>query len=453
MNERKILFIATAFSPENAVGSIRTTKIVKYLARNDFKVTVISPKLFGNTKLDYSLECEELKRVERVTISHSRLFKTLFLRKRNKMLKNKSASNYFNIKNKKSVFSYLKSQFYISIHFIYTYLRNKDWSRKVKLYISKHIAINDYSGVISSYPSLSTHWVSYSLSEKYGLFWIADFRDPINYEANSNKLINNFNKYFQNKIIKQANYTITISEDLIAKLNLNNKHDNNKLICIPNGFDPDDYKDVTNLQKENITKKLKMCYVGSLYGGKRDLSIIFKTMRNLIDEEIIEEENLIFNYAGNEFDVLNEQAKRFNLSSILVNKGFITREESIKMQSDSDLIIIVTWNTEIDKGIMTGKFYECLLTNKMILGVVNGTVPNSEIKRVVNDIKGGFVYEEAALDLLKESESLKNFILEKYLEKQTNYKIFSTFNSKIENYNYSNLTNSFIDLLNKNSFN
>lgn len=445
MNKKNILFIATAFSPENAVGAIRTTKIVKYLIRNGYNVTVISPKLHDSTNYDYSNESDELLKTNRVVISHTKFFELVFLRKRNKMLQKKSASNYIEIENNNNFLSKLKSQIFIFIHFSYTIIRNLDWSRKVKKYIKKNINLSDFDSVISSYPSLSAHWISYSLSKKHSLFWIADFRDPINYEANSNYFILKINTYFQNRIIKQANYITTISNDLIVKFNPNNKFNNEKLKCIPNGFDPDDLDENT----VNITSKskvLNLCYVGSLYGGKRNLEIVFKAVSELLKENKITKENIKIIYAGKEFNVFNNQASRYNLSSTLTNKGFVSRLESVKIQSESDLIMIVTWNTKTDKGIMTGKLFECLLTKKMILGIVNGTAPNSEIKRVVNKINGGIVYEDASLDLEKEYNNLKEYILNKFLEKQNNLILNPSYNNSVREYEYSEITNSFIKL-------
>tara|TARA_R110000787_G_scaffold59922_14_gene135977 strand:+ start:48657 stop:50006 length:1350 start_codon:yes stop_codon:yes gene_type:complete len=449
LNKKNILFIATAFSPENAVGSVRTTKIVKFLVRNNYNITVISPKLHNGSSLDYSIECEELKQVGRITVPHSKLFESLLLKKRNKLLEKKSATNFIVNKNKKSLVSTIKSQFYIYVHFIYTILRNLDWTRKVKKQISENIDISCYDAVISSYPSLSAHWISSHLSKKHGLFWIADFRDPINYEANSNAIIIRINTYFQDKIINQSNFSTIVSNDFLKKINFKNKFDTNKLKYIPNGFDTDDLIN-KEIELDPSKKQLfKICYVGSLYGGKRNLEILFKTIKELINENKIEISKIEIIYAGKEFELLNVLSKKYNLKEILINKGFVSRLESMKIQSNSDLIVIATWNTKFDKGVMTGKLYECLLTKKMVLGIVNGTIPNSELKRVITDINGGIVYEDSALNLTEEYLHFKDYIHEKYNEKEKTGKLTSTYNSTIENFNYSKITNSFINLLNE----
>lgn len=66
MRKNKVLLIATAFSPENAMGSVRTTKLVKFLVRMGYDITVVSPELHGGTKIDHSLECKELDSINRI---------------------------------------------------------------------------------------------------------------------------------------------------------------------------------------------------------------------------------------------------------------------------------------------------------------------------------------------------------------------------------------------------
>ena len=56
---KKILFVVTAFSPENAIGAVRISKIVKYLVKNNFEVTVISPELHSGSKIDRSIDSVE----------------------------------------------------------------------------------------------------------------------------------------------------------------------------------------------------------------------------------------------------------------------------------------------------------------------------------------------------------------------------------------------------------
>ena len=95
-----------------------------------------------------------------------------------------------------------------------------------------------------------------------------------------------------------------------------------------------------------------------MYNGKRDLSQLFRIIRILIDNEEINENNIKFYYAGKEFNILKNQASKFELEGILVNKGSVAREDSLAIQDQSDIVVVSTWNTEKDVGVIPGKIYE-----------------------------------------------------------------------------------------------
>ncbi len=446
MKRKKILIITTAFPPENAVGSIRTSKITKYLVRNNFDVTVVSPKLNESTKRDNSLECIEFQQIKRILISHSYFFVKFFLRRRNNMLKEKSATDYLIVKNKSNLLSSAKSQFYIFIQFFYTIIRNLDWYFEVKRKLSKEIELREIDIIISSYPSLSAHWISKKFKNKYGIKWIADFRDPINYESNSNFILIKLNEIIQNSIIRKSDFITYVSKEMVFKLNKDRKFKLDKFIYLPNGFDKDDISNIGDNKTQVFNNKLVLSYVGSLYGGKRDLDVIFKALKENIEKGDLKIGNLIFNYAGSEFNVIEQQASKYDLTCILVNYGYVTREESIRIQNESDLNVVVTWNSNIDQGIMTGKIYESFLLRKSILGIVNGDLPNSEFKNVIDRVNGGFVFENSSPNYSGDYNALKLFLNYNYIEKLETGKVDSNYNELITAYEYPTIVNEIIKL-------
>ena len=78
----------------------------------------------------------------------------------------------------------------------------------------------------------------------------------------------------------------------------------------------------------------------------------------------------------------------------------------------SDILLLLTWNDNHSKGILTGKFFEYLLFKKPILGIVSGNVPNSETYELINRLKVGFCYEQASG--LDSERKLKDYILSLY---------------------------------------
>lgn len=434
--KKRILIVTTSFSPENAIGSIRLTKIVKYLVRQGFETTVISPELHTASKIDHSLECEELDLATRILIPQSELFSKLFLRKRNALLEKNSASELIK-KNKENGHMYqLKVTFYRFMHFFYKLIRNLDWKREVVKYLKSNFSKNQFDVVFSSYPSLGAPWTAkYIRKNSIAKMWISDFRDPVNYENNSNLILFKLNTMIQNNILKNADYITYISKGIAKKFNpvLSSKY-----IYLPNGFDMDD---VNGLELDNkdisLNDTLIISYVGSLYGGERSIEPLFKAI-----QELRETNNYLkikFIYAGKEFNILNAQASLYGVENILENRGFVTRAEAVSIQMYSDIVVVSTWNTEKDQGILSGKLYECFLTKKPIIGLVNGTKPNSELSNVVRNVGAGICLEEASLNYQKEYDQLLAFLLEKSKEKSDLGYIKNNYNSNVEQFSYKNI--------------
>jgi hypothetical protein len=431
----KILFIITAFSPENAIGSVRLTKIVKFLVRKGCDITVISPELHSMTNMDNSLESKELIKIARITLPQSYFFTKIFLKQRNKIIKKQSASNLLKNVNNRGVIFHIKVELIRFIHFFYTMIRNKDWSRQVIKYSKLNFEISEFDVVISSYPSLASPWSSHSIKKlKIADKWICDFRDPINYKNNSNFILFRLNTLLQNNILKYADCVTHVSHGIATKFN--SKY-NEKFIYLPNGFDSDDLLNF-NTRKDNIeTSVLTISYVGSLYGGQRSVEPLFKAIKILQEGDLYTK--IRFLYAGKEFPTLYAQAEKYGVEGILEDKGFVSRMDAISIQMGSDIVIVATWNTIEDQGILTGKLLECLLTRKTMLGLVSGTKPLSELYQVVNDINGGYVLEEASLNYVNDFKELQKFLIKKYNEKIEQGNVANQYNKKIKEFEYESI--------------
>jgi hypothetical protein len=443
----KLLVITTCFSPENAIGSIRLTKFVKYLTREGNEVTVISPELHEGTAIDYSLETPELDKVKRITIPQSKVFRNVFLSKRNELLKKKSATAYIQKQKKSGLFSSLKTRVFRYIQFFYSLIRNYDWSRQVINFSQNNFGKNDFDCILTSYPSLGAPWASIEL-KKAGVSesLVCDFRDPINYENNTTKLILYINTVMQKYIINKSNFVTYVSNgvgDMIGR-----ELSTDKFYLLTNGFDPDDSIEVIdNTLNKDSEKKLTFCYVGSLYGGVRDFTPFFQSISNLLNSSHIDIENINVVYAGKEYEVLAEQASTYNLERIILDKGFVSRKESLELQNASDICLVSSWNTEKDKGIMTGKVFEYFTYRKPIIAIVNGTCPGSELAQVINTVNAGCCLESSSESYKLDVINLERFILKAYKEKIDNGRIAEQYSDIVDNYSLEKVTNKLISII------
>ena len=129
-----------------------------------------------------------------------------------------------------------------------------------------------------------------------------------------------------------------------------------------------------------------------------------KAIHKLSKEGKVSLDKIKIHYAGKDFEFLHQKAAAIGVEKVLVNHGYVGRNEAAKMQAESDLFVVLSWNTAVSKGILTGKFYEGIRAKKPIISIVSGDVPRSELYMLNEKYHYGFCYEKA-----REKEQFQRF--------------------------------------------
>ena len=200
------------------------------------------------------------------------------------------------------------------------------YSNEVLNFIEKeYIDINNYDAILTTFGPVSSVLIGLKLKEIYpSINWICDFRDSMNVKETS-ILLRPFMWYLQQKACKKADHIVAVSNGYIERI-CGDKY-TTKRHMIPNGYDK---SDLLNFQSQMLCKdKLHITYVGALYEGKRKISPLFKVIRELIDENLLSIDDICFDYAGRDSACLYEQANYYNLKSVIVNHGLLSRQECL----------------------------------------------------------------------------------------------------------------------------
>ncbi len=434
----KILVIYGSVAPINTCGSIPNTKVLKYLIENDVDITLITCKPTSYNALDYSLIPNNWDKVRRFDIYHSRLFSKTLGAERERItnngvkLKIKAETRPF-----RSIITHAIKDCFFRLYRI-------DWLYMAKKTVKKELKNEKFDLVFSSYPSSGAHFIAQYLMRKgYADKWIADFRDPMYYEHHDSHGVKSAKK-MQHRFEKAADHITVVSEGAKSKF-LFDDVPPEKITYIPNGYDPDDFSNEKRLNNTE-EQKLRFFYAGTLYYGKRDLTPLLKAVRELADEGQIDISKVQFEYAGNEWAVMEQFAKEQSVISNCVNYGYVTREKVMEIMSEIDCSIVCSHNTKTDQGVVTGKIFELLLVEKPVVTIINGDLPNSELGKIVRQCNAGIVYEEA--NSQKDYEELKKWIKSAYDEKMQNGKITSKIDkAEREKYRYENITNELFELM------
>ncbi len=434
-----VLMIMNSFAPTNTCGAIPNTKLAKYLAREDVKITLITDEITEDMNLDSNLVPENMDRIRVIHVGQSELFHSTLGKTRTKMtdsglkLKMKSETRAL----RAHIVSIIKNSFFK--------LRQDDWLRSARKIVWKGLEGEHFDVIYSTYPKTQAHLLARALvRDGIADKWIADFRDPMCYVE--------YDKYryarsmrLQHSIEREADHVTVVSEGAMDKF-LPENVSKGKMTYIPNGFDPDDYADVGKTMQLPSDGRLRLFYAGTLYSGRRDLTVLFCAISELIAERVMEPEKISVEYAGNEWPVMVSYAAKYGLESILTNYGFITRQRVMELMGEIDCSIVCTHNTSADHGVVTGKVFELLLAAKPIVAVITGELPDSELGRIVKECKAGAVYEQAngEADYVR----LKQWLRDVYTQKQTQGKLSSGLDENArDRYNYRNIAHQLFEIM------
>lgn len=421
--KKKVLFICQYFGTFNTIGAIRPTKFAKYLSLSeDYEVTVVCckprSKEFDKTRLQDLNHIHKIYEVSQVSIYLllKEILKHIFKNHEEKFPKQQEDKN-----NNTGDFNSSLLR------------KGADWinskSEEVikKRMLKKVFGLNDcYNVVFSTYTPLISHECAYIYKKKHqSTIWLADFRDPMY------KQIFTFCGKKMNSIEIEKEIGIVADRMIgVTSSCFNVSHDN--MSIINNGFDLDDLKSVRkDFFKDN---KFHLSYTGRLYPGRK-ADLLFKALKELIEDKKIDEDMIQVDYAGTTFFRLYEQAKRYDMEKILVNHGVVSHLESLSMQHSSQMPIMLTWNEKNKRDVISGKIYEYMFSRKPILSIVSGVFTGSKTKEQITEYNLGFCLEEANTeDFFK----MKKFILSFYNDFLINGDTCITPNTKVSECLYEN---------------
>ncbi len=436
-----ILVVSKIFYPSNRIGAVRPTNLAKYLAKFGHKVTVITAESESENKV-------QLKEVNIIRISNSSYITRIIQMNNTRIFKKTSKKNPNNppcVYSNKSFFSikltdHLKK---IANEFIELVIEI-DWYinaiRKLKIeFVNKKFDVT-----FSTYGPLSSFLVGrYTKKKNISKYWISDFRDNMkssNYSFFLNKLYNIFEK----SALRNADLLtfVSIGQKFIFLRNNYVKNKNIQAHILYNGYEKNNFTE--NNSEDGI---LNLVYTGQLYYKKSDFSMLFLVIDELISECKIDCRYIKIKYAGQSSEYFNHQVNNYNyVKNICECYGYVTKEKSLELQNQSDILLVFAWNTIEEQGILTGKFVEYLSNNKPIISLTSGNKPNGELTQMVYNMNLGIACEYCNYEFDK--KRLKDYILKQYNLKLNGQNLqFNASLDKIKEFDYEHITNNLLNLI------
>jgi glycosyltransferase involved in cell wall biosynthesis len=393
-DKKKVLIITYYWPPSGGGGVQRWVKFAKYLTRLGLEpyILTVNPKYATYPQIDESL-LEDVS--ESITIFHTKSIELYSLYKRISSNKEVPYGGFANTKKlnfKEKLLRFIRGNLFLPDP-------RRGWNRYA--YKKAREIIHEYNinTVVTTSPPHSTQLIGLKLKRKLGIKWIADFRDPwtdIYYykEMYPTRLATWINLNFEKQIFDNSDKLITVSDELKRLFSRKLKNIEHKIEIIPNGFDPDDFSSLKKINQP--TDLFYISYVGTI---SKEYNI-----EGLIDG-IIQLPNKIksklrLRFIGKITSELIDKMNESGLGRMVETIGYVKHEIAINYMFSSNILLLIIPNVKNNKGILTGKLFEYLGSNRPILfvGPVNG-----DAAKIIRNTSSGFICDYYDSDKITES--------------------------------------------------
>lgn len=395
-----MLIITYHFPPRPTIGGLRLKALAKYLPDYGWDALILTPTY--DTKSPDSPTFCTITRTRYKDVSED-LAKLLKVNKGigvREHIKNKVGLTVDN--NKKSSLLHFMNFF----EEIVAYPDPQKGWYKYGVKAGYEILMNEHIDVIISSSKPETcHLIAKKLHDKFDIPWVADFRDlwTQNHYYSYSFLRTIFEKRLELKTIGSADALVTVSGPLANKLE--SLHKTKKVYSIPNGYDPDE-SDISNI---NLTTKFTITYTGTYYEGKRDPSIFFEAMVELISESVMDPNDVEVRFFGQREEWLQVQIEQYGLQKIVFQCGMVSREVALNKQKESQLLLLLLWNHPDEIGVYTGKIFEYLSAQRPIL---SNASPYSVVSALLAETNAGISTES-----VKEMKNILTILYQEFKNK------------------------------------
>ncbi len=366
----KILIISYYFPPFNVVGAIRAGKMAKYLKQlgHDVRVLAADHQLWAP---NLPVEIEEKYIIRTPWFNVNKPIELLLGGK-----KKIAAQGFQGVKKLPSIFKAMGYFYKDCINFPDGQIGWYPYAIKAGKKLLDAWKPDFIWG--SSSPPTS-FLIAKKLSKYYKVPWVADFRDLWADNHNAELYYSAIRRFIDAKLEKRvlatASALITVSEPLADILK--NKF-TQPVAVITNGYDLEDYPKPDENKEKN--SEFNIVYTGMIYPKKEDFSPFFEAL-SLLGDDI---KNIKINFYGKGSHLIQKNAIQYGVADIVRYHDPVSYQESLRLQVNADLLLLLIFDTNKERGALPVKLFEYLGARKPILLVGYQDCPAADIIRKLN---------------------------------------------------------------------
>jgi len=419
---KRVLLIAYAYPPCAEIGAVRPAGLAKYLPRFGWQPTVLTVKQPG-------LRPTWSPVVETCEQDSLQTWKIRFGLDGKRGLHEQLGLPV----TKKRDSQLIHTRLLFAVRYLLTFPDStKGWIPFAMKELERIQASTRVDAIVTTSPPISAHLIGRKAKQMFNAPWIADLRDLWSQNlAQGNDLVRLLERPVERRTLRDADALVSVSEPWAARLQ--ECYPDKSVFTITNGFDADDFRP----RPQALTPKFTITYTGRLYEGKRDPTPLFEAIQELIREGRVSGEAIRVRFYGSIEPWLPALLRTFGLEDIVELAGTVSREEALRRQRESQILLALCWTDLRETGQHTGKVFEYLGAKRPILAIGGS-------RGVVTELLGRTSTGVHA----QSKEELKNTLLGWYDEyRQTGLVLYRGEERELDLYTHEQMASRFAEVL------
>ncbi|MFM2250564.1 MAG: hypothetical protein RLZZ358_1491 [Bacteroidota bacterium] len=251
------------------------------------------------------------------------------------------------------------------------------WVKPSVQFLSQLLKEGQFQAIITTGPPHSLHLIGQQLKQKYGIPWLADFRDPWSQWEFLDTLpmlsfIRRRHEALERRVLQQADVVVTISPTFQRDLE---RLSGRKIDLVTNGYDPADIPQ-DFAPRPKAANQLHLVYTGIIDAIRNPLPL----MQALKSEFEAAGEEVSWTFVGKVSEQVQEQVQSDPwLQRHIHFAGYVSHQEVFDFYAKADALVLILTDTKNAKGNIPGKLFEYLATGLPVLALGDPQGDSSEI--------------------------------------------------------------------------
>jgi len=368
MKGKRLLMIVNFFPPAAGGGVYRPLSFVKYLSRAHWEITVVTPRPGEFWISDPGLEAQIPPGVRVVRTGSLSGLRALNVLRGGRSRRSSGG------------FGFLRSMGELFL-VPDTYVGWVPFALRAAAELCRE---ERFDLVYSTSPPDSSHLVARRISRRFGIPWIADFRDPwisLHLRRPPTPLHLSWHRRLEREVMEAEAVLVTTrwhGETLRAS------YPDARIERVPNGYDDEDFKGLEGIGRP--ARPFTILHGGMLTLG-RSIGPFLEGLSLFCREHPASRDDIRVIFLGSRESKNEELAARSGLGEVVSFEDNVSHSECVRLECSSHVLLLLKHDDDRYRGLVPGKLYEYLGARRPVLAVV----PEGEAADIVRDNRRGEV--------------------------------------------------------------